>query len=224
MRALELTQSLGERPVVLCLGAHPDDIEIGCGGTVLQLAAALPRAEWHWLVLTGNALRHEEARQSARRFLGEGAETGLHLESFRDGFLPWEGAAVKERFESLKREIRPDLIFTHHRHDRHQDHRLVGELTWNTWRDHLVFEYEIPKYEGDLGQPQSYVPLDAGIAEKKADAVIELFPSQKEREWFDRELLLGLMRVRGAECNAPSRHAEAFHVPKWTISLSGSPR
>ena len=217
MLSLELVRSLGPTPRILCLGAHPDDIEIGCGGSILQLVDALPGAEWHWVTLTGSQRRHAEAQESARLFLGETGARHLRLASFRDGFLPYEGAAVKEFFESLKQEVQPDLILTHHAEDRHQDHRLVSELTWNTWRNHLILEYEIPKYDGDLGRPQAYLPLARSIAERKVETILKVFASQHSREWFDRDVLLGLMRLRGVECNAPERYAEAFYARKWTL-------
>ena len=219
MLPFDLATTLGASPRILLLGAHPDDVEIGCGGLIRRLARTLPGATWHWAVLTGNAERHDEARASAARFLGAEAKVDLVLERFRDGYLPYEGAAVKDAFESLKRAPSPDLILTHCEHDRHQDHRLISELTRNTWRNHLILEYEIPKFDGDLATPQSYFPLTRADAEEKAAAILECFPSQAKREWFDREVLLGLMRLRGVECNAPDRYAEAFYARKWTIGL-----
>jgi LmbE family N-acetylglucosaminyl deacetylase len=215
MLPLDLTHSLGPRPRILCLGAHPDDIEIGCGGTVLRLREQIPDAQWDWVVLTGNKVRHAEARASAARFLGDGAAKQLRLESFRDGYLPYEGSQVKDFFESIKAEIQPDLILTHYGQDRHQDHRLVSDLTWNTWRDHLILEYEIPKYDGDLGQPQAYFPIDRGTAELKVQTVLDVFASQSTKEWFDSDVLHALMRLRGVECNSPDRFAEAFYARKW---------
>ena len=138
---------------VLCLGAHADDIEIGCGGTVLHLAATVPGAEFTWIVLSGDGTRAEEARRGAALFLGSAARAHVVVKAFRDGFFPYVGASIKEYFEGLKRDQTPDVIFTHYRGDRHQDHRLVSELTWNTFRDHLILEYEVPKYDADLGTP-----------------------------------------------------------------------
>jgi len=214
MLPLDLTHSLGPRPRILCLGAHPDDIEIGCGGTILRLREQIPDAEWDWVVLTGNETRHAEARASAARFLGDTAAKRLRLQSFRDGYLPYDGAQVKDFFESIKREIQPDLILTHFGKDRHQDHRVVSELTWNTWRNHLILEYEIPKYDGDLGQPEVFFPIDRSTAEKKTRMVLDVYASQQTKEWFDSEVLLALMRLRGVECNAPDRFAEAFYARK----------
>ncbi len=218
MQALDLSRSLGPKPRILCLGAHPDDIEIGCGGTILRLAEQLPGCQWHWVILSGNDTRHEEAREGVRRFLGKDTAVDLRLQSFRDGYLPTEAAVVKDFFESIKSEIQPDLILTHYESDRHQDHRLVSELTWNTWRDHLILEYEIPKFDGDLGRPQAFFDFDRAIADRKVDAILDVFASQRSKEWFDSDVLMGLMRLRGVECNAPGRYAEAFHARKWLLS------
>jgi LmbE family N-acetylglucosaminyl deacetylase len=207
----------GDRPVVLCLGSHCDDIEIGCGGTLLRLRERVPDAEIHWVVLSGDDERREEAAESARRFLGSEKAESLRCFGFRDGFLPWEGARVKACFEALKRELDPDLIFTHTLADRHQDHRLVGELTWNTWRDHLILEYEIPKYEGDLGQPNAYVSLHPELAERKIKTLLEVYASQTSHPWFDAETLRGLLRLRGVESR--STFAEAFHARKLRIRV-----
>ena len=219
MLALDIATSLGSTPRILCLGAHPDDIEIGCGGTILELAEALPAAEWHLTVLKVNPERHAEANAAVAALLGDRARKRVRLQSFRDGFLPYHGAEVKDFFETVKREVSPDLIFTHASHDRHQDHRLVSELTWNTWRNHLILEYEIPKYDGDLGQPQAYSPVRAAVAERKIRTILDVFASQRSREWFDREVLLSLMRLRGVECNARERYAEAFYARKWSLGF-----
>ncbi len=217
MRELGLGWLSGERPIVLCIGAHCDDIEIGCGATLLRLLERAPAAEIHWVTLSGDEQRGREATESARRFLGrEGVERARSF-GFRDGFLPWEGARVKACFEALARELDPDLIFTHALGDRHQDHRLVGELTWNSWRDHSILEYEIPKYEGDLGQPNAYVAIHPELAERKIKTLLEVYPSQSSRAWFDAETFRGLMRLRGVECR--STFAEAFHARKLRIRL-----
>ena len=217
MRELAFDALRGGRPVLLCLGAHCDDIEIGCGGTLLRLRERLPDAEIHWVVFSSDERRQLETLESARRFLGEEGLDRVQIHGFRDGFLPWEGQRVKALFERLKGQIEPDAIFTHAVHDRHQDHRLVGELTWNTWRDHLILEYEIPKYEADLGRPNAYVPLHPGIAERKVKTLLEVYASQTVRPWFDAETLRGLMRLRGVECRQP--FAEAFHARKLRIGL-----
>jgi LmbE family N-acetylglucosaminyl deacetylase len=217
MRELGLPWLPGDTPTVLCLGAHCDDIEIGCGGTLLRLRERTPGARIHWVVFSGDEQRQHEAAESARRFLGrEGAERVRGF-GFRDGFLPYEGACVKACFEALARELDPDLIFTHALGDRHQDHRLVAELSWNTWRDHPILEYEIPKYEGDLGQPNAYVAIHPELVERKIKTLLEVYPSQGERPWFDAETFRGLMRLRGIECR--STFAEAFHARKLRVAV-----
>ncbi len=218
MHELPLSPAGWAPRVVLFLGAHPDDIEIGCGGTVLRLRAAYPDADLRFVILTSTPEREREARRSAEVFLGESGARRLHIERFRDGFLPYQGGEVKQVFERLK-ELRPDLIFTHQRGDLHQDHRLVSELTWNTWRDHLILEYEIPKYDADLGHPNLFVPLTPELVERKLKLVLESFPSQQRRSWFDADTLRGLLRLRGVESNAPQRFAEAFHARKLTLGL-----
>jgi LmbE family N-acetylglucosaminyl deacetylase len=201
---------------ILCLGCHSDDIEIGCGGSVLRLAEAYPNALFHWVVFSANSIRRDEACRAAKLFAGDRLR-GPMLHGFRDGFMPFEGAAVKEVFEQLKREVSPHLIFTHNRADAHQDHRLIAELTWNTFRSHFILEYEIPKYDGDMGRPGVFVPIDAGLCQKKADYIVETFGSQRAKHWFDRETFLSLMRLRGMECNSSSGYAEAFYCRKLVI-------
>jgi LmbE family N-acetylglucosaminyl deacetylase len=205
---------LGAGRDLLVLGAHCDDIEIGAGGTILRLAAEGRLASVTWAVLTSTEERAAEARASAAAFLEGVAETRVEVASFRDGFLPYSGTEVKEHFEWLKGEVRPDLVLTHRRADVHQDHRLVAELTWNTWRDHLILEYEIPKWEGDLGAPNLFVPLDRELCERKVKLLHEHFPSQTGRRWFTAETFMSVMRLRGLECNAPSDHAEGFYLRK----------
>lgn len=203
-------------PVILCLGAHSDDIEIGCGGSILRLCAEFPAAEIHWVVFSAQGTRGMEARASANAFAGPNLKN-LVMKEFRDGFLPYLGAEVKEAFESVLKPIQPDLIFTHQRNDLHQDHRVVSELCLNTFRNHLIAEYEIPKYDGDLGQPAFYVPLDNGEPKRKVDLLLEMFASQRSKHWFDERTFLALMRLRGMECNAASGYAEAFYVRKAVI-------
>jgi LmbE family N-acetylglucosaminyl deacetylase len=198
---------------VLCLGAHCDDIEIGCGGTLLHLKAVFSQLSFHWVVLSAAGRRGEEARKAAELFTAN-CETRIVLNEYRDGFLPYSGAKVKDYFEELKGQVDPDLIFTHWHGDAHQDHRLISELTWNTFRDHLVLEYEIPKYDGDLSRPNLFVPLEQRLYERKLDYLFEAFVSQQGKRWFDRETFLGLMRIRGVESNSPSGYAEAFHARK----------
>jgi LmbE family N-acetylglucosaminyl deacetylase len=201
---------------VLAIGAHSDDIEIGCGGTVLRLVEDGLAASVGWVVLSAAGERAEEARASAASFLKQAPEHEVVVRGFRDGFLPYEGYQVKEFFEELKR-FDPDLVLTHRRADVHQDHRLVGELTWNTFRNHLVLEYEIPKYEGDLGQPNLFVTLDRSRCERKIELLMEGFRSQRDRRWFTEDTFWSLLRLRGLESNSPSTYAEAFHARKLMI-------
>ena len=201
---------------ILALGAHCDDIEIGCGGTMLQLARD-PANRITWVVFSSGPGRADEARRCARAFLGEGENRRLVLHEFRDGFLPWAGSAVKEAFEELKQEVDPDLVFTHYRSDLHQDHRLVSELTWNTFRDHLILEYEIPKWDGDVGQPNAFVALETADLETKIAHLLEAYGSQRDKPWFDAELFRALPRIRGMECRADAGLAEAFHARKLRL-------
>ncbi|MGO8756751.1 MAG: PIG-L deacetylase family protein [Terracidiphilus sp.] len=200
----------------LCLGAHSDDIEIGCGGTILRLADEYPDARFHWVVLGARGAREDEARRAADLMVGNRLKT-IHVHGFQDGFLPYLGKEVKDLFEDKLKAISPDLIFTHFRDDAHQDHRLICELTWNTFRDHLILEYEIPKYDGDFGRPNFYVPLSAASYRKKIDVLMEAFQTQRSKRWFDESTFLGLMRLRGVECNAPSGYAEAFYSRKAVL-------
>jgi LmbE family N-acetylglucosaminyl deacetylase len=202
---------------VLALGSHSDDIEIGCGATLLALSRARPEVEITWVVLGAEGEREREARASAEAFMGAATSSEVVVHGFRDGFFPYIGGEVKDVFEELKSRLDPDVILTHARHDLHQDHRLVCELTWNTWRDHLILEYEIPKYDGDLGTPNVFVPVSEEIAQEKVKLVLEAFKSQTEKHWFDEELFLGLMRVRGMEGRAPSGYAEAFTCRKLSL-------
>jgi LmbE family N-acetylglucosaminyl deacetylase len=204
---------------VLAVGCHADDIEIGCGGTILALAEKRPDLEVTWLVLGAGGERAEEARASAEAFLaGADAEPTVLVESFRDGFFPYLGGAVKERFEELKREVSPELVFTHVGIDLHQDHRLVSELTWNTFRDHLILEYEIPKWDADLTAPNVYVPLSEEVVGRKVELLLEHFPSQRAKHWFTEDLFRSLMRLRGMEANSPTRFAEAFRCRKLVLA------
>src|SRR5712672_4647863 len=202
---------------VLCLGCHSDDIEIGCGGTILRLAEQYPRSTFHWVVLSAIGVRKAEAQRAARMFVDSGNLRGLLLKGFRDGFMPFAGAEVKDVFEELKEKISPDVIFTHSRKDVHQDHRLVAELTWNTFRNHFILEYEIPKYDGDLGQPNFFVPLEKKIYQKKVRYLMEAFTTQRAKHWFEKETFLALMRLRGMVCVAPSGYAEAFYCRKLVV-------
>jgi LmbE family N-acetylglucosaminyl deacetylase len=214
---LNLSQGGSEGLTILCLGSHADDIEIGCGGTILNLGKQYPGCVFHWVVFSAIGVREAEAQRAAKLFVGPTALRGPLLKTFPDGFMPFVGAEVKAVFEELKQAVSPDVIFTHHRRDAHQDHRLIAELTWNTFRDHLILEYEIPKYDGDLGQPSVFVPLPPEVCQKKVCSIIDAFPSQHSKRWFEEKTFLSLMRLRGMECNAPSGYAEAFYCRKLVL-------
>jgi len=216
----ELTLGASPREVrtLLCLGAHCDDIEIGCGGTVLRLGEHYPDLRVHWVVLSSSATRAAEARRSAERFLQPLRHREVVIKEFRNSYFPFVGAEIKEFFEELKVQVAPDLVLTHTRNDLHQDHRLTCELTWNTFRDHLILEYEIPKYDGDLGAPNAFVPLDPQHYNGKVEHLLECYPSQRDKHWFTRETFLALMRLRGMESNAPSGYAEAFYCRKAVLA------
>jgi LmbE family N-acetylglucosaminyl deacetylase len=203
---------------VLAIGCHSDDIEIGCGGTLLSLTRSTPGLEVVWLVLAAAGERGDEARASAEAFLAAAGAARVEVHGFRDGFLPHSGAEVKELFEHLKGRVDPQLVLTHTRDDLHQDHRLACELTWNTFRDQLILEYEVPKVDGDLGRPNLFVPLSSAIAEEKVALLERHFPSQAAKHWFDRDLFMGLMRLRGMEAIAPERYAEAFTCRKLVLA------
>lgn len=217
MIRLNLNTSVSKRLHILCLGCHSDDIEIGCGGTILRLAEQYPQSFFHWVVFSATGLREQEARHGAELFIDSSRIHGPVLKTFSDGFMPYSGAAIKAAFEELKQAVSPDVIFTHNRNDAHQDHRIIAELTWNTFRDHLILEYEIPKYDGDLGRPELFVPLDAETYQKKVQYVMKAFQSQHCKRWFQEETFLALMRLRGMECNAPSGYAEAFYCRKIVL-------
>jgi len=199
---------------LLCIGAHSDDLEIGCGGTILTWLANMPAVEVTWVVLSAEGIRASEARRSARALLARAAARKIFIANFRDCFLQAQYVDVKSYFENLKEEVDPDIILTHWLQDRHQDHRLVAELTWNTWRNHLVLEYEIPKYEGDLVTPNVYVPIPTSMARRKISHLNRHFSSQRRKDWFAADTFLGLMRLRGLESRSQSGFAEAFHARK----------
>ena len=202
---------------LLCLGAHSDDLEIGCSGTVLRLLAELRVARVTWVVLSGNTERAREARAGARRVLGRRPGVRVVQQTFRDGYFPYVAVGVKDFFEKLKRQVDPDVVFTHNRADRHQDHRLVSELTYNTFRNHLVLEYEIFKVDGDLGQPNTYVPLSAATVRRKVSLLEACFGSQRDRRWFSEDAFRALLRLRGIEAGATSGYAEAFYGRKLVL-------
>ena len=218
MLSLGLSGVAGPLERVLVIGCHADDVEIGCGATLLGLVRERPELEVTWVVLAGAGDRGVEARASAEGFLAGAAKAEVVLHEFRDGFMPYRGEAVKEAFEELKR-VEPDLVFTHTRADLHQDHRLACELTWNTFRDHLVLEYEIPKVDGDLGTPNLFIPVSEDLAREKIDRVLTSFATQRDKHWFDADVFLGLMRLRGMECRSPSGYAEAFFARKVPVTL-----
>ncbi|HZR19668.1 MAG TPA: PIG-L deacetylase family protein [Verrucomicrobiae bacterium] len=202
---------------LLCLGAHSDDIEIGCGGTVLELARQYRELNIWWVVFSANGARVREAKSSARAFLKGVAEPKVIVKNFRNGFFPAQFEAIKEYFEELKRKLNPDLVFSHYRDDRHQDHRVLSDLAWNTFRDHVILEYEIPKYDGDLGNPNLYMKLEESLCRRKSDHICKYFQTQGNKHWFSPDTFLALMRLRGIECASPTKYAEAFYCRKLTL-------
>jgi LmbE family N-acetylglucosaminyl deacetylase len=214
---LNVRAAAGASLRVLCLGAHADDIEIGCGGLILRLIADVSHVEIDWVVFSAPNRRAAEARRSAALFLKGARRARVMLEGFRDGFFPYQGAEIKEKFERLKRRSSPDLVLTHFRDDRHQDHRVLSDLTWNTFRDHWILEYEVPKFDGDLGAPNCFVPLDGDMCARKVQHLRRVFGSQRDKHWFTDETFMALMRLRGMECRAPDGYAEAFYSRKTVL-------
>lgn len=217
MKSLQLAAP-GDRLSILCLGAHSDDIEIGAGATLLSMQERGVRLDVRWCVLSSAGERDKEARASAADFLSIATSVQIEVMSFRDGFFPEQGEAIKSWFEALKGRVDPDLILTHRREDAHQDHRQVARLTWNTFRDHCILEYEIPKWDGDMGQPNFYVPISANALQRKIHLLISHFGSQRSKQWFHAETFLALARLRGIECRAPESYAEAFFAHKLVVS------
>jgi LmbE family N-acetylglucosaminyl deacetylase len=201
---------------VLCLGAHSDDIEIGCGGTLLKLTEDHPGLDILWVVFSAEGVRAREAKASARAFLHHAGKQKIVVRDFRTSFFPFQGEEIKEFFETLK-SFQPDLVFTHYRDDRHQDHRVISDLTWNTFRSHLILEYEIPKYDGDFGVPNVFVPISKSICLKKSECLLKHFESQRGKHWFDEELFLATARIRGMESDSPTKLAEAFYCRKMVL-------
>ncbi|MBV8051771.1 MAG: PIG-L family deacetylase, partial [Acidobacteriaceae bacterium] len=199
---------------MLCLGAHADDIEIGCGGTILRWLEENRNLEIFWVVLSSDQKRKKEALKGAELFLQGARKMTVAVESFRDGFFPYDGAAIKQYFESLKQRISPDVVLTHYRHDLHQDHRLVCDLTWNTFRRHFILEYEIPKYDGDLGQPNFFSQLSETICRKKIQHILKVYKTQTVKHWLTEDTLQALLRLRGVESCAEEKYAEAFYCRK----------
>jgi LmbE family N-acetylglucosaminyl deacetylase len=204
---------------ILCLGAHANDIEIGCGGLILSLLRRSAAVEVDWVIFSGSSERCREAQHSASLFLEGATKKRILMKGFRDGFFPYEGADIKSVFEELKQTLSPDIVLTHYRDDRHQDHRVLSDLAWNTFRDHLVLEYEVPKYDGDLGTPNCFVPLDRSTCARKVEYLTAAFGSQRDKHWFTEETFLGLMRLRGMECRARDGYAEAFYARKALLSI-----
>lgn len=203
---------------VLCLGAHSDDIEIGCGGTILDLLDKRVNVHVTWVVLSSTGEREREAHEGASRFLQQAAGQAVTVMNFRDGHFPYQGAEIKEFLESLKAAAPdPDLVFTHYRADRHQDHRTLSDLTWNTWRGHMILEYEIPKYDGDLGIPNCFVPLTRETGARKIAHICDVFKTQRQKAWMAKDMFEALLRLRGLECAAPQGWAEAFHCRKFML-------
>lgn len=219
MIELGLNVALDRPPRFMFIGAHSDDIEIGCGGTILNLQQSYPQASYSWVVLSGNKTRRLEAEQGASRFLEQATDKTIRLGSFTDGFFPSEKAAIKGFFESELKLRKPDVIFTHARDDLHQDHQVVNQLTWNTFRNQLILEYEIPKYDGDLGNPNTFVELSSEDINSKCGILMDVFASQNKRHWFRRNLFEGLAAIRGMQCAAESGYAEAFYSRKAVLNL-----
>jgi len=197
------------------IGAHSDDIEIGAGGLLMRLVRESPGVEITYVILSGDATRHNEARNAAAAFTHGCGKLDLRLASFTDRFFPAEQTQIKKYFDQLKLNTSPQLVICHKASDKHQDHRVVNELVYNTFRAHSILEYEIPKWDGDLSTPNLYVPLSDEIATQKAELLMEHFGSQRSKHWFDLETFRGLMRIRGIECNA--KYAEGFHVRKMVV-------
>lgn len=215
---LSLNPATGrDRLHLLCLGAHSDDLEIGCSGAVLRWLAEVPQFHVTWVVLNAPGVRADEARRSAETLLAGASSVEVVVGDFTDAHFPSETARLKTFLSDIARRTTADVVLTHRLEDRHQDHRTVGELTWQTWRDHLILEYEIPKYEGDLGQPNVYVPLPADTAQRKVQHLMQHFGTQRSKGWFTEATFQGLMALRGIECRAPSGQAEAFHARKVVL-------
>ncbi len=214
MQKVNLARKGSEHFKILCMGSHCDDIEIGCGGTILRLTKEHPDCHVHWLIFSSTVPRKREALESARLFLKGARKKKIVVRSYRDSFFPAIGQQIKEEFEKLKKEFSPTLVLTHYRHDLHQDHRLICELTWNTFRNHLILEYEVPKYDGDLGSPNFFVHLDDATCQKKIRYVLHTFRTQEQKPWFTEDTFRAILRLRGVESNAPGKFAEAFYCRK----------
>ncbi len=205
----------GEPLRLLCIGAHCDDIEIGCGGTLLTWMMQRRVQQMVWVIFSSTPERKAEAEASADRYFDAIPQSKLLIYDFIDSRLPFQAQQVKDCVEGLRDYIEPDIIFTHYRQDRHQDHRLLSDLTWNAYRNHQILEYEITKYDGDLGQPNAYVAISADICQSKIEGLLQCFVSQRQKHWFDEETFRSLLRLRGLECH--SRYAEAFYLRKTVL-------
>jgi LmbE family N-acetylglucosaminyl deacetylase len=214
-----ISLGLSQARRVLCLGAHSDDIEIGCGGTILRLAQESPATEFYWAVFSGEAQRKTEARNSAEAFLQDAHSKHVDLNSFPVSYFPTQWQDIKERFEAIRKEFEPDLVLTHYRDDRHQDHRVLSDLAWNTFRNHMILEYEILKYDGDLGQPNVFVPISEHIAAQKIELLMKHFATQSTKHWFTNDTFAAMHRIRGIECASPTGLAEAFYSRKLVLGL-----
>lgn len=214
MLPLSLATTASSSLRILCLGAHADDIEIGCGGTILRLLETYPDVEVYWVVFSAGARRRTEAISSAKQLVNRAKRSTIVVKRFKDSFFPYAGSEIKGYFEQLKKTFSPDVVITHFRQDLHQDHQLISSLTWNTFRNHLILEYEIPKYDGDIGSPNLFVHLDKSIATKKVEHIFSHFSTQRDKHWFTEDIFFSLMRIRGMEGNAPDRFAEAFYCRK----------
>lgn len=222
MLPLSIVSSTRKPLNILCLGAHCDDIEIGCGATLLTLLSQRQDINVYWQVFSSTPSREQEALAGAKLFTANANSLEIDIRRFRDGFLPYEGSAVKEAIEETKSKFVPDVVFTHYRNDLHQDHRKISELTWNTFRNHLILEYEIPKWDGDIGTPNVFVSIDKAIASEKIAALQSVYNSQKNKEWFTDDLFHSLLRIRGMEANSVTNLAEAFYARKVSLDLTTS--
>ena len=202
---------------ILALGAHCDDIEIGCGGALLSLIENYNVEAVHWVVFSSNEIREAEAQRSANSFLSEVKSRSIVIKNFRNGYFPYVGAEIKDYFETIKQDFSPNLILTHYRDDRHQDHRVISDLSWNTFRNHMILEYEIPKYDGDISNPNFFIHIEEKHKKNKIQNLLKHFSSQKDKQWFTEETFEAIMRLRGIESNAPEGYSEAFYARKLVL-------
>tara|TARA_B100000315_G_scaffold171289_1_gene159802 strand:+ start:446 stop:1105 length:660 start_codon:yes stop_codon:yes gene_type:complete len=217
MLELLLNKSRDSSLKILCLGAHSDDIEIGCGGTIMKFLQTYSNVEFLWVVFSADEIRKQEALKSASLLLEKALIKKIKIHNFRDSFFPYQGSEIKESFEKMK-AFNPELIFTHQYSDFHQDHKQISELTYNTFRNHLVLEYEIPKYDGDLGSPNVFSPIDKKLYNQKIELIISSFKSQEHNQWFSESTFQAILRLRGIESNSPTGYAEAFYCKKIVIN------